>query len=224
MSGLNSGQLCNQLENNVKSTQVLSQQIISQKKTEKNDQNPNMHNRVLSEDQTNDIFHNEVNQDIKSSNAIILKRNKEKEKKFKDEIKSLNEKIVLLESQFSYENLLYKKKLSEMKLINQSEPLLIEKQIRKEIISEKIEFINRLIKDYLSCPISFEPFIDPVIASDNQTYEKKEILKWLEHKKYSPITFKKIFTKVLRTNYLAKSLLSFLHQQVNTCMNELSKL
>ena len=45
------------------------------------------------------------------------------------------------------------------------------------------------------CPISFEIMKDPVIASDGQSYEKSQILKWLKNNDTSPMTGKKLDNK-----------------------------
>lgn len=46
---------------------------------------------------------------------------------------------------------------------------------------------QQLLKN-LTCPLSQEIFVDPVIASDGQTYERAEIIKWIARYECSPIT------------------------------------
>ena len=58
------------------------------------------------------------------------------------------------------------------------------------------------------CSISGDIFKDPVIASDGQTYERKEISKWIRQKgtnATSPMTGIKLKTKVLTPNHSMKS-------------------
>ena len=38
------------------------------------------------------------------------------------------------------------------------------------------------------CPISRMPMQDPVIAMDGNSYERRELLKWLNRKRVSPLT------------------------------------
>ena len=42
------------------------------------------------------------------------------------------------------------------------------------------------------CPISRMPMQDPVIATDGHSYERGELIKWLEKKYISPISGQKI--------------------------------
>ena len=46
---------------------------------------------------------------------------------------------------------------------------------------------QQLMKN-LTCPLTQEIFVDPVIASDGQTYERAEIVKWIGKYECSPIT------------------------------------
>ena len=224
----------NQIQNNLSISHVSFQQqnnvipeiypqLFLQNYQGKNNPNLSRLRRVLSYDELLGIQNNGEKNVIGRDEEIIVNKYKENEDKFKKEIINLNQKIKVLESKYISQRTFYEKKLIELQKSKENEnesPI----QLRKEILFEKIKFINRLIKDYLCCPISIEPFRDPAIAPDDQTYEKKEILKWFENKHYSPITFKHLYSKVLRTNYLAKSLLSYLNQQLSSCMNELNTL
>ena len=40
----------------------------------------------------------------------------------------------------------------------------------------------------LVCPLSRQPFLHPVIAADGNTFERKEIERWLETHDFSPVT------------------------------------
>lgn len=62
--------------------------------------------------------------------------------------------------------------------------------------------------DYLICPISLEPMIDPVICSDGTTYERSYIEQWLEDHDTSPKTNQRLDNKKLIPNYSLKSCLS----------------
>ncbi|MFN7095831.1 MAG: ankyrin repeat domain-containing protein, partial [Burkholderiales bacterium] len=63
----------------------------------------------------------------------------------------------------------------------------------------RIEFPDKLL-----CPITHEPFKEPVIAEDGHTYEKKAIEKWVKEKGNSPKTREKISNKFI-TNWDKKS-------------------
>lgn len=54
------------------------------------------------------------------------------------------------------------------------------------------------------CPIGLTDMEDPVLASDGHSYDRINILKWLEQKKISPITRKPI-TTVLIDNIALRS-------------------
>ena len=55
-----------------------------------------------------------------------------------------------------------------------------------------------------TCPITLETFKEPVIAADGHTYEKKEILKWLESHDTSPKTGQKLTSKLVMNNFALK--------------------
>lgn len=57
------------------------------------------------------------------------------------------------------------------------------------------------------CPISFEIMKDPVIASDGQSYEKSQILKWLKNNDTSPMTGKKLDNKNVQENITLRKLI-----------------
>jgi len=64
------------------------------------------------------------------------------------------------------------------------------------------------LKKYLTCPISYNLFIDPVVCSDGHTYEKYYIEEWLEMNNKSPMTGEYLTSKELIPNYLIKSMLN----------------
>lgn len=64
-----------------------------------------------------------------------------------------------------------------------------------------------LILDALSCPITLELFIDPVLASDGHTYERSAIIEWIKyHNGTSPMTREIIRIKELKSNLIVKQL------------------
>ena len=70
--------------------------------------------------------------------------------------------------------------------------------------------------EHFICPISGDIFIDPVFASDGQTYERKDISKWIRQKgtnATSPMTGIKLKTKVLTPNHSMKSLVAAWQQK-----------
>ena len=57
------------------------------------------------------------------------------------------------------------------------------------------------IPDEYKCPIGMDIFSDPVIASDGYTYERENIMKWLEKNSHSPMTRQPMALGNLVTNY-----------------------
>jgi len=55
------------------------------------------------------------------------------------------------------------------------------------------------------CPITLQPFVDPVLAEDGHTYERHAIEKWFISKHSSPVTNQHIGTR-LTPNHLARSI------------------
>lgn len=55
------------------------------------------------------------------------------------------------------------------------------------------------------CPISYEVMMDPVLASDGQTYDRSSILEWLKVRQASPLTNEPITAASLVTNYALRS-------------------
>ncbi|CAF1681033.1 unnamed protein product, partial [Adineta ricciae] len=60
--------------------------------------------------------------------------------------------------------------------------------------------------DSLRCPISLELFEDPVIGDDGHTYERKNIITWLEMHGTSPLTREPMDTTSLKPNHLIRKL------------------
>ena len=60
------------------------------------------------------------------------------------------------------------------------------------------------LSEQLKCPISRELMVDPVIAADGNTYERKEIERWLETRDTSPLTNQRLEHRFLTTNRAVK--------------------
>jgi len=64
-----------------------------------------------------------------------------------------------------------------------------------------------LILNALTCPITFELFVDPVLASDGHTYERSAIVEWIKyHNATSPMTRQTLNMKELKPNRIVKQL------------------
>lgn len=61
------------------------------------------------------------------------------------------------------------------------------------------------LAELLCCPITQEPFKDPVIAADGHTYERSAIESWLKNNDTSPMTNALLPDKYLISNTLVKS-------------------
>ena len=61
------------------------------------------------------------------------------------------------------------------------------------------------VPDHFICPISLEIMQDPVICTDGNTYEKREIERWLATHDTSPKTNMILFNKTLISNFAIKS-------------------
>ena len=60
------------------------------------------------------------------------------------------------------------------------------------------------LSEIVMCPISHELMVDPVIAADGNTYERKEIEEWLETHDTSPLTRQRLDNQSLTTNRVVK--------------------
>jgi hypothetical protein len=67
-----------------------------------------------------------------------------------------------------------------------------------------------LVLDNLTCPLTMNVFVDPVIAADGFTYERSAIKKWLEKNDCSPMTNQKLSTKDLSPNNVIKLIINAL--------------
>lgn len=75
---------------------------------------------------------------------------------------------------------------------------------------------------FLTCPIGKNVIVDPVTASDGHTYDRKNIEKHIREntgmpwrKLRSPVTGQPLASKLVRTNYLARKILAFYHDNPN---------
>eukprot|EP00767_Chilomastix_cuspidata_P007740 gnl/Chilomastix_cuspidata/854.p1 GENE.gnl/Chilomastix_cuspidata/854~~gnl/Chilomastix_cuspidata/854.p1 ORF type:complete len:762 (-),score=207.15 gnl/Chilomastix_cuspidata/854:1206-3329(-) len=67
-------------------------------------------------------------------------------------------------------------------------------------------FVEELLEFFI-CPITQEPFSDPVVAADGQTYERDTITEWLKTRTVSPMTSQPLKDKKLLPNHLVRSIL-----------------
>ena len=65
----------------------------------------------------------------------------------------------------------------------------------------------------LTCSITCERFVDPVLAPDGHTYERAALEQWLKTRKISPLTGNPMPEGELRTNYAIRSLLHLQPEQ-----------
>jgi hypothetical protein len=69
------------------------------------------------------------------------------------------------------------------------------------------EKVDSFVTDALTCPITLEIFVDPVLASDGHTYERSAIVEWIKHhNSTSPMTRQPMKIKELKSNRLVKEL------------------
>ena len=60
---------------------------------------------------------------------------------------------------------------------------------------------------FLECPISHEIMVDPVVAEDGQTYERRALARWLGEHNSSPMTGKIMGARMI-TNHALKSMIA----------------
>ncbi|CAD7697089.1 unnamed protein product [Ostreobium quekettii] len=63
------------------------------------------------------------------------------------------------------------------------------------------------IVDLFTCPITHEIMVDPVMAADGYTYERKAIMQWLKAHRRSPMTNEPLVEFVLIANHGLKSMI-----------------
>tara|TARA_B000000565_G_scaffold118514_1_gene89270 strand:+ start:3344 stop:4309 length:966 start_codon:yes stop_codon:yes gene_type:complete len=79
-------------------------------------------------------------------------------------------------------------------------------------LETKYQNPNTFIQEFsLTCPITQETFIEPVIALDGRTYEKSAIQRWFDDSHKSPETGEKLPSTLLIPNMFARILIEELH-------------
>jgi hypothetical protein len=63
------------------------------------------------------------------------------------------------------------------------------------------------LQPFLKCPISHEIMVDPVVGEDGQTYERKELARWLHMKNTSPMTGERLGARMV-PNHVVKSMIA----------------
>ena len=66
------------------------------------------------------------------------------------------------------------------------------------------------------CPITLEPYIDPVVAADGHTYERLAIQEWFLHSNISPVTGLRLPSGKLVPNHALRMLLAEYQSQVSS--------
>ena len=85
-----------------------------------------------------------------------------------------------------------------------------------ETLQTKYENPSSFIQSFsLTCPITRDTFIEPVIALDGRTYEKSAIEQWFNNSHKSPETGEKLPSTLLIPNMFARILIEELHNHNN---------
>ena len=63
------------------------------------------------------------------------------------------------------------------------------------------------LQPFLQCPISHEIMLDPVVGEDGQTYERKELARWLHVNNISPMTGERMGARMV-PNHVVKSMIA----------------
>ena len=63
------------------------------------------------------------------------------------------------------------------------------------------------LQPFLKCPISHEIMVDPIVGEDGQTYERKELARWLHVKNTSPMTGERMGARMV-PNHVVKSMIA----------------
>jgi hypothetical protein len=71
------------------------------------------------------------------------------------------------------------------------------RNIIKKIFQNQTGGSAQILYDSLTCPITHEIMIDPVIASDGYTYERRDITQVLNTTRVSPMTRERLTTTLL---------------------------
>jgi hypothetical protein len=100
---------------------------------------------------------------------------------------------------------------------NVSSSVTVERAVLEQVVSENKQLSDRLacqtaaaaariatVPDEYLCPITCEIMVDPVLADDGQTYERKAIVTWIAKNSTSPIT-QEVISDHLVANRLARA-------------------
>ena len=68
---------------------------------------------------------------------------------------------------------------------------------------------THFIPSHLLCPLTHEPFMDPVVDHEGHTYEKEAILQWLTRDPTSPLTRRRLTKDQLVPNRAVKEAIKF---------------
>jgi len=113
-----------------------------------------------------------------------------------------------------------------MKYNTNTRKLKFKKNLLKNVIKKRLTKKNKkggaekdeytcIDINFLSCPITKEIMLDPVLAEDGQTYERSFIEEWFRKKQTSPMTNKSIGTKLI-SNLIVKSIINNVLDESNT--------
>ena len=110
------------------------------------------------------------------------------------------------------------KKSAEIKAANDQMAAAVAKQerddIRMQALRAKLERLQHVIKrrgvpPHMSCPITQEIMVDPVMAADGNTYERKAIRDWFENNNTSPLTGCELKDKTLHENRAVRDIVQW---------------
>ena len=153
-----------------------------------------------------------------SSKKIELLRKKHKSLRFRTIAKPVSLKLY-----GQMQRKIVKRSFSERLMANAAERALLLKKLRffkknhlsqvaLEAENNKLKKTIAKIAECLICPISRELVIDPILAEDGHSYERDLIETWLQTHNKSPMTNKRMATKVLYPNHTLKSIASVLRE------------
>jgi len=98
----------------------------------------------------------------------------------------------------------FRKKVSEKFEQNSSHEVVIN---MKKLKAFEQKFQDKIPQDFY-CPITNMLFVDPVVATDGNTYERGAIEIWLKEHDKSPLTNEKLMNKMLTPNTILKKLMN----------------
>ena len=108
--------------------------------------------------------------------------------------------------------------LKESKLQEEINCLKQENMKLKKELDTKQSIVSDLV-----CPITQEMMQDPVVAADDHTYERSEIVRWFERSQTSPLTREKLEDKTLRDNIMIRKQIREFQEQEKSKEESLKK-